>query len=875
MCTCVRTPTDRRNRAFALVLALLLLSGVAMAVAGIGLLTRVELAVGAARDDAARARRKALVALDLALEHLQREAGPDARVTARADIVGGGAGDGGLVTGVWEARGGDSRLRTWLVSGNDAERPLDVGPEQVRREPGPGRLLLVGAGTVADPRRHLAVPLRPMRLPRALRVVGEGAAGPTAEGRYAYWIGDEGVKASLSLGAAAELPAADRRGWVSTSQGYLEIGDDWRVGAALVDRRVREAVLGPALETAFLTLPAAGDTLRSALRTRFERVLTHAQFPFVDPAIARAAARAHFETFTPLSRGVLVNLHDTPARLRTDLTSPSDPAAPALDGFLRTRPASDREGAFPAGRGPAGFVVAPVPTELLLRLGLRSDPASGRLALEVSIEVELWNPYAAPVVITGESGVALWVGGGPAVKIGVEGMEERYPSLLPSPLAFETGLRWEPGEVRILRGGRVLGPAGKPETVLTGLVDPGPTRGPVGVSTEEFLGAGRFGVALEAAGERQAGLVSALGFEAAHAAVGAPGAAASWLFAFGVEAKREKAIWSDGFRLDARDPRDASAGDLPVEESGSRWTRAPRSGPTAIPAAGEGFCEERRQPVFDLPVQEPHAMGYLQHAPLGRLRAVGNPWGGDANAWLDRGYLSGAPPGQAVAGRGANPFLGPRWRVTRETPSEFAADPTGAALRLFLNGAFNVHSTSEAAWDAVQDRAVYHRFPHSAADAGGRRALDAGERRALAREIVAALRRRGQPFGSLAAFASSGLVAGAIEAAGLNSTLPRSEAGQPGWLEQADVLGHLAPVLVPRSDTFLVRAGAEALRPGEDEVVGRAWCEALVQRLPELATDPGASPPTEAEQRMPDPERHPRGRRFRIVHFRWLSEADL
>ena len=43
----------------------------------------------------------------------------------------------------------------------------------------------------------------------------------------------------------------------------------------------------------------------------------------------------------------------------------------------------------------------------------------------------------------------------------------------------------------------------------------------------------------------------------------------------------------------------------------------------------------------------------------------------------------------------------------------------------------------------------------------------------------------------------------------------------------------LAPVLFARSDTFLVRAYGEAYNPATQSAEGKAWCEALVQRLPE------------------------------------------
>ncbi|HLP03210.1 MAG TPA: hypothetical protein VK163_14385, partial [Opitutaceae bacterium] len=95
-------------------------------------------------------------------------------------------------------------------------------------------------------------------------------------------------------------------------------------------------------------------------------------------------------------------------------------------------------------------------------------------------------------------------------------------------------------------------------------------------------------------------------------------------------------------------------------------------------------------------------------------------------------------------------------------------------------------------------------------------------------------------------------------------------------LTQAAVLNTLGPLLAVRSDTFTIRVAAEALSPvlptgDPDRVAARAWCEAVVQRLPEFV-DPaeGAAvwpPATNTNREL--------GRRFRIVQFRWLGPDDI
>jgi Tfp pilus assembly protein PilX len=97
--------------------------------------------------------------------------------------------------------------------------------------------------------------------------------------------------------------------------------------------------------------------------------------------------------------------------------------------------------------------------------------------------------------------------------------------------------------------------------------------------------------------------------------------------------------------------------------------------------------------------------------------------------------------------------------------------------------------------------------------------------------------------------------------------------GIPGWLTQADLLQVIGPSLSARSDTFRIRAYGESLDPETGNPVAKAWCEAIVQRLPEYLdsanapTDRGATVLTAINQKF--------GRRFQIVSFRWLSPHEI
>ncbi len=105
-------------------------------------------------------------------------------------------------------------------------------------------------------------------------------------------------------------------------------------------------------------------------------------------------------------------------------------------------------------------------------------------------------------------------------------------------------------------------------------------------------------------------------------------------------------------------------------------------------------------------------------------------------------------------------------------------------------------------------------------------------------------------------------------------SLANAASAAPGFLTQADLLQVLGPVLSARSDTFRVRTYGEVRNPVTNEVTGRAWCEAIVQRLPEYlteSTDPHVHP-SDAAVSAQDKRF---GRRFSVVSFRWLSPSDI
>lgn len=126
------------------------------------------------------------------------------------------------------------------------------------------------------------------------------------------------------------------------------------------------------------------------------------------------------------------------------------------------------------------------------------------------------------------------------------------------------------------------------------------------------------------------------------------------------------------------------------------------------------------------------------------------------------------------------------------------------------------------------------------------------------------------------AFRQAGRALPVAEAAAQGFPFPEAEAGAkavcaPGYVKQADLLTPLGPLITVRGDTFVIRAYGEARDPSGKTVRARAWCEAVVQRVPDFV-----DPADEAHQRVPQSKLNLQyGRRFHIVSFRYLHPGEI
>ncbi len=380
--------------------------------------------------------------------------------------------------------------------------------------------------------------------------------------------------------------------------------------------------------------------------------------------------------------------------------------------------------------------------------------------------------------------------------------------------------------------------------------------------------------------------------------------------------------------------------------------------------------ENPATPIVSKAIGNSYASPFL--APNQVYQAVSSPSGGTDHSWMvnnalwDSWFLSGIVDGR---GLGSNPFQTDS-RAARAQFSDLAKgtgllrnqrflfhpsqSPENALRELFdgevfkpsaindlskyllVDGAFNVNSTSAAAWKALltsvrkQELIVkggakkpfenpygtlgYAQDDSSTNDWTGLRDLSEVDIEALAKAIVVEVKARG-PFLNLADFVNRrpnsmdsshqalGALQSAIDQSGLNSrftpggrsvtasnfgTLPGAGAisaesaparavGSAGHLTQAKLLTALGPQITVRADTFVIRTYGDS-RDAAGRILARAWCEAVVQRLPEYV-DPTDRP--EASEGWPASSSKLTtintlfGRRLEVRSFRWLNGGEI
>ncbi len=399
-------PGPRRTHGFALLITLTLLAFVVLLLVGLASYTRIETAVAGSFQRQAQARQNAQLALDVALAQLQKHAGPDTRVTATAESVPGFNGQKRFYTGVWDASTGGSPP-VWLVSGLETNTAQNV-TEAIT--PAADQVVLVGPNTNGS--AFLANgnpgPTQIVVRRQNLTSVGvPGQAGATAAtiGRYAWWIGDQGVKAPIA--------APDK----SASVIYPPFGND--VQQNELGGRIRQQIslgAGPAnFEPRDAINALLVPNLKAANQLAFLRTPGGA-------AVGLATLQANYAAWSPNNFNVLADTAGTglkrdlsidPSLLgasaqawldyTTYMESPDASAISAFPPIPAITPESLRR-RYVMQPGPPA--ISPVLSFFLLSFNVRTLPTPGGnpsatpqpVQVRFRGAVSLWNPAASALV---------------------------------------------------------------------------------------------------------------------------------------------------------------------------------------------------------------------------------------------------------------------------------------------------------------------------------------------------------------------------------------------------------------------------------------------------------------------------------------------
>lgn len=393
-------PQDRRS-GFALLITITLLAFLVLLLVSLASLTRVETQVAANNQQLSQARQNALMALNVALGRLQSLAGPDQRITATADIIPGVHNDKRRWTGVWNTTAA-SPVPEWLVSSAAATPP--AGAASVTTELAPaGTVPLLGINSVDTDDDNTLGNAVVVETQPIISASVPGIPGDQTIGHFAYWVGDEGVKAKVSL----------RDPWSASTATNDEQAYRLRVAQRAGIERVDLATDTP-LSTAY---PANHADLPKVLGLKQLSLV-----PTGDSDRLNAATRTRFHDLTASSYSVLADVAQ--GGLKKDLTAwlahptglPGD--APADSDFMSPLDSGDSTGfSMPrwglvrtyAGLQGGSTPIPPQPqtdtqhgfhplvSYFRFALGVSCPGAGQPMVAHLFPMVVLWNPHDTPI----------------------------------------------------------------------------------------------------------------------------------------------------------------------------------------------------------------------------------------------------------------------------------------------------------------------------------------------------------------------------------------------------------------------------------------------------------------------------------------------
>ncbi|MDR2603294.1 MAG: hypothetical protein LBC11_01900 [Puniceicoccales bacterium] len=229
---------------------------------------------------------------------------------------------------------------------------------------------------------------------------------------------------------------------------------------------------------------------------------------------------------------------------------------------------------------------------------------------------------------------------------------------------------------------------------------------------------------------------------------------------------------------------------------------------------------------------------------------------------------------------------------------------------LLIDGPFNVNSTTPIAWQCVlssakneYDDVVFPRF-YSEKFPNKMPSFDERKIKNLSEKLTDLMKKRHKPFFSIGEFVNrtivedpaqcsrEGILQKAIDDSKLNAAFENHyvnfsknissydntsasgflEENLPNVVNQADILQTTSHFLCTRGDTFLVRALGNHV-DSRGKVIEQAYCEAVVQRVPEYVNKNENAPGDTGENLSKINKKF--GRRYKIILFRWLDGGDI
>jgi hypothetical protein len=402
---------------FALLLTVTLLAFLVVLLVGLAAYTRVETAVAGNTQRQAQARQNALLALNVALGQLQKYAGPDQRVTATADAFGGVTGTKHF-TGVWSsnptATATPATPLTWLVSGNElSTAPLAVTPASSFTTT--NSVELVGKNTSGTPSDVLAqlMPITTVGLP------GATTATPATIGRYAWWIGDQGVKAPVALADPTSTAANFNYAPYTSAELLSRIRQQISLGAGAFDTTANTPVFEPRDTTgspsnaalaanvtamnqlAFFNKTSGGTVGLTTLQNNYHfwspnnfNVLAN-----TSPASTNIGLRQDLSLFSPTNPSPLGAAYDAWANYPSYLEAPVSGGATPPTPDYGSDPLRRRYKMTPWVSS-QGIVqsVAPALSFFGISFSVRESATPPLMEVAVRCVIGLWNPYSAALV---------------------------------------------------------------------------------------------------------------------------------------------------------------------------------------------------------------------------------------------------------------------------------------------------------------------------------------------------------------------------------------------------------------------------------------------------------------------------------------------